>query len=731
MSLSECLTHGDEAFLHKDFETALSFYNSSVDEDKDDVEAYRKRGFCHFEMQNYADALSDAAAILERKPRQTTGHILRGKCFTRLKRFEEAYFAYKEGLDIDPKDPTIANDLNQLQKEIISFSESADTQESSYDAVKLCSQEPYPGDEELERLEQEIMTMWKLDELPSVNPRVPNEKLSTLEMAKAKEAKAVGNSEEILKCLTLALEFNVANLSLWRERAEFLKGQGELREAFRTCNAIQMQHRTSNDWILGGQILSDLGIPVAAESWFRKATELSDSSDTEAAMLFQKVRVGRLYGPLTSDSPVEVTFTKYGRAVCCKSAISAGQIIFTDKPLILAQTLDSQHIPACDHCATSLLRPEDAFKASDLQKDKELSKAISQFWPKRPMIPCRKCKTQKYCSEVCAKEAWETYHRVICPATNPRMERLHQVCIEYNALKSGNKTVWNGWWNASFSPILMARIWGSIACEGKRLAVAAGRANPIAADWSMAQAPYRRFIAYGNTSIADTIPKMYSLMVDIFKNIGDGMKYTITKREFDGRYYQCACNVQAFSDFRSPLKYFTDYIKNNPKLQHLLQYVPRDPPEAEFAGLFPLHACLNHSCANSAEIMDGVNQGKPGVAVRARQAIKPGEEIFINYIDTRMARRQRRAWLYRAYNFWCHCPRCQFEGDGPEVCTQCGKKHVDNGGKMFPMCSKCKKAWYCSQNCQKIAWKKGHKKICSMSHSSTGSSSDVLISITK
>ncbi|XP_005103639.1 uncharacterized protein LOC101862288 isoform X2 [Aplysia californica] len=32
--------------------------------------------------------------------------------------------------------------------------------------------------------------------------------------------------------------------------------------------------------------------------------------------------------------------------------------------------------------------------------------------------------------------------------------------------------------------------------------------------------------------------------------------------------------------------------------------------------------------------------------------------------------------------------------------------------KKFPTCGRCKKAWYCSQRCQKEAWKKGHKKIC-------------------
>ena len=226
---------------------------------------------------------------------------------------------------------------------------------------------------------------------------------------------------------------------------------------------------------------------------------------------------------------------------------------------------------------------------------------------------------------------------------------------------------------------------------------------------------YFRFIAYGQASNAQMIPKMASLMADIFKDIGgsDGITYLITEREFDGRYYQSSCNVQAFSDPNSPLKQFINNIKGKPRWQKVTKNLPRKLPEAEFAGLFPLHACMNHSCANNAEVIDGVKNGVPGVGVQARKPISPEEEIFINYVDTRMARRERRAWLFRAYNFWCHCPRCEFEGDGPEVCTQCKTKCDAQGKKGFPVCSKCKRAWYCSQDCQKVAWKKGHKKICS------------------
>ncbi|XP_041374696.1 potential protein lysine methyltransferase SET5-like [Gigantopelta aegis] len=711
--MADCLMRGDEAFLHRDFEKALSFYSDAVDANNDNADAFRKRGNCHFEMHNYADAADDAASVLKRKPGETCGYILKGKCLTQLKRFEEAFDVYKHGLTIDPDDVGITQELARLQREIISHHDTTETIESSYNAVTLCSQDCYPGDDELMRQELKTMADRKLDELPTLTSRTPNLKLSTEEVLKADIEKAAGNLNGFLQSLTMALEYNMGDTSLLKERAEVLKKLGDFAEAFRTCNVIDKKKRSKNDWILGGRLLSELGLPVMAESWFRRATEMSSPVDTEAAILFQNVRVSRIYGPLTLATPVEVRFTQYGRAVFCQQPMIMKQVIFRDSPLVLAQTLDTQHIPACSFCATSLLCPDDVFEPSALTNDQDLKKALGLFWPKRQVFSCRKCKTQKYCSEACATKAWDNYHRVICPVVNPKVEKLHQVCVEYNDLKVGDSRVWKGWWNASFSPMLLARIWAAIVCEGKRLCSKAGRNKPNAADWAKAQAPYRRFIAYGHASNATMIPNMLSLMADIFKDIGeDGVTYHITEREFDGRYYQSSCNVQAFSDPNSPLKQFRDSITEKPRWQKLLKYLPRKLPEAEFAGLFPLHACMNHSCANNAEVLDGVKDGVPGVAVQARKVISPGEEICINYVDTRMPRRDRRAWLFRAYNFWCHCPRCEFEGDGPEVCTQCKRKCDEPGRKVFPVCSKCKKAWYCSQVCQKLAWKTGHKKIC-------------------
>ena len=78
--------------------------------------------------------------------------------------------------------------------------------------------------------------------------------------------------------------------------------------------------------VCAGKILVSLWLPVTAELWLRKATVTSGKKDVEAAVLFQKVRVRRLYGPLTEDFPVAVDFTKYGRAVVATEDVKAGEV---------------------------------------------------------------------------------------------------------------------------------------------------------------------------------------------------------------------------------------------------------------------------------------------------------------------------------------------------------------------------------------------------------------------
>lgn len=49
---------------------------------------------------------------------------------------------------------------------------------------------------------------------------------------------------------------------------------------------------------------------------------------------------------------------------------------------------------------------------------------------------------------------------------------------------------------------------------------------------------------------------------------------------------------------------------------------------------------------------------------------------------------------------------------GGAECDHCGKKREDLGSNHLKSCSRCLRAFYCSQDCQKRQWKAGHKEAC-------------------
>ncbi len=49
---------------------------------------------------------------------------------------------------------------------------------------------------------------------------------------------------------------------------------------------------------------------------------------------------------------------------------------------------------------------------------------------------------------------------------------------------------------------------------------------------------------------------------------------------------------------------------------------------------------------------------------------------------------------------------------GGAECDHCGKKREDLGLSHLKACSRCLRAFYCSQDCQKRQWKAGHKDAC-------------------
>ncbi|KAK7498808.1 hypothetical protein BaRGS_00009900 [Batillaria attramentaria] len=689
------------------------------------AKCFRQRAECHLRLGNNNAALVDAEAALHEDPREVEATVTGGQAAASLGRFKDAFHLYKAGLQQDPDSKVITEQLRQLQSHIQQKSESQqEEEEPTYNALDFCTQDPYPGDDVQLKLEREILeAKYKIsDKLSDFSGKKMNQAEAAKQLKHAYEAVTRGRLDQALAHCARAIEADPSNIFGRKFRAQLNFDRQDIVEALKDCWAIPKGSRTPDVWNMGGKVLVQLWLPVTAEFWLRKATVTSGRRDQEAGVLFQKVRVKRLYGPLTEDFPVAVDFTQFGRAVVAKEDV---KVLMKDLPLVHAQTLASRFVPACCHCTRSLITATDYFgdnynKLTARQKD-----VVAHHWPEVTQVWCPRCSRELYCSKQCQEAGWEDYHRVLCPSVNKAAEKLYDL-RDHDGYGTNAQGRWAEIWGGHYSPFVLAKLWAAILCQVRRIMQEEGPGKdgqPTTVQWAKAKAPYRRFIAFGTAPATERMPDILAIFQEVFSDCPDGVSYPITEAEFKGRYYQAACNLQCFSACITPFQRFMTSLQEDLEGLSLLVHLDEHKiPEAYFAGMFPVHACLNHSCENNAEVSNGHMDDNFGVQVTAKRDIKKGEEIFITYIDTALPRMLRRAWLYKSFNFWCQCRRCQFEGDKPTECTQCGAKA--KGDKRFPTCGKCHKAWYCSTKCQKENWVKGHKIICSTKHSVVASPED-------
>lgn len=703
--------------------------NNSIMTSAEKAACFRERAQCHLKLGNHNAALVDAEAAVRENPAEVEATITGGQAAASLGRFKDAFLLYKAGLQVDPNSKVIADHLRGLQARIQEESQTVgqEMEEPTYNALDYCTQDPYPGDDVQLRLEREILQgKYKItDKLSDFSGKKLNPAEAAKQLKLAYEAITRGKMQQALAHCASALDVDPSNIFGRKFRAQLHFNSQDVVEALKDCWAIPKVSRTPDVWNMGGKILMQLWLPVTAEFWLRKATVTSGRRDEEAGILFQKVRVKRLYGPLTEDFPVAVDFTQYGRAVVAKEDVPAGEVVMKDLPLVHAQTLPSRYVPACCHCTRSLITSKDYF-GDDYSKLTERQKElVSRHWPEITQVWCPRCNRELYCSQQCQEAAWQDNHQVLCPSVNKAAEKLYGI-RDHDGYGNDSQGRWVELWGGHYSPFVLAKMWAAILCQVRRLMEEDGNlkgGQPTVEQWARAKAPYRRFIAFGTTPATERMPEMLSIFQEVFNNCPDGLSYPITEAEFRGRYYQAACNLQCFSAHVTPFQRFMTNLQEEVEALSLLVHLDeRKLPEAYFAGMFPVHACLNHSCDNNAEVSNGELDGNYGVQVTAKRAIKKGEEIFITYIETALPRMLRRAWLFKSFNFWCQCRRCQFEGDQATECTQCGAKA--KGKKGFPTCGKCHKAWYCSTQCQRQNWVKGHKVICSTKHSVVATPSD-------
>lgn len=99
--------------------------------------------------------------------------------------------------------------------------------------------------------------------------------------------------------------------------------------------------------------------------------------------------------------------------------IEEDQIIFREDPIICAQYLyNRDFFPACSHCMKSLETPARMLqRLAGLDSEPALPPIDSELEScsdQDNTLRCHSCQREAYCSEKCRREAFESYHSILC-----------------------------------------------------------------------------------------------------------------------------------------------------------------------------------------------------------------------------------------------------------------------------------------------------------------------------
>lgn len=205
--MSDFLERGLCEFENGNFQTAETHLTAVIKGNNTDeiYEALKKRATCRYEMKQFEESIEDAKKVLEINTQSTSGYALWGNALTKMKKFDDALATFRLGLDIDSNDLEIKNGLKTMQADIIETYEMNKETNTSYDAVKMSSQEPYPGDNELESLEKEIMENWGITGFPQLEVGVQDQQKALKAYSAALQLRKAGNDEQALEKMKVGI----------------------------------------------------------------------------------------------------------------------------------------------------------------------------------------------------------------------------------------------------------------------------------------------------------------------------------------------------------------------------------------------------------------------------------------------------------------------------------------------------------------------------------------------
>lgn len=251
------ITHDQakEAFENNDFKHASELYTDLLKTNNINVPYLINRAVAYLQLEQPAKALEDSKMITSVEAFNPKGYLLAGRSCLMMKRFEDALTFYQRGLQVDPKNKEIASDLKDMQKVIVKEYEARGS-EKGYNAVKFCSQDPYPGDDTLLEMEQEILEKKHLRKAKTMTEATPpnkrDPKAAVNEAMVGEQHRRRGDYPRALHHLGNALVLNPENISVRYLRALAYHQHGDAPSAIADLIAIPKPARNKDVWKSGG-----------------------------------------------------------------------------------------------------------------------------------------------------------------------------------------------------------------------------------------------------------------------------------------------------------------------------------------------------------------------------------------------------------------------------------------------------------------------------------------------
>ena len=109
---------GNAEFKAKNFEKAIEYYTTAIEETPTDHSIYGNRAAAYLKLNEFIKSMEDAEKCIELKPDWAKGYQRKGNALHSMGQRAEALLSYQKGVEIDPSNEALKKEMLNLQNEI-------------------------------------------------------------------------------------------------------------------------------------------------------------------------------------------------------------------------------------------------------------------------------------------------------------------------------------------------------------------------------------------------------------------------------------------------------------------------------------------------------------------------------------------------------------------------------------------------------------------------------------